>query len=170
MSETYSTTLAQYLTFTLGEETYAFDVGNVREVLEVIPITKIPRMPHFVSGVINVRGSVVPVIDLRLKLGMSLADKTVNSCIIVIEVSIEGVNTVLGVLVDSVQEVVEFDASKIEPPPKIGTGIRSDFLQGIGKRDERFVMIMNLSRVLSVEEAMMLQAAEGEPVTASASK
>ncbi len=169
MSETYSTTLAQYLTFTLGEETYAFDVGNVREVLEVIPITKIPRMPLFVSGVINVRGSVVPVIDLRLKLGMQKADKTVNSCIIVIEVSIESVNTVLGVLVDSVQEVVEFDASKIEPPPKIGTGIRSDFLQGIGKRDERFVMIMNLSRVLSVEEAMMLQEAEGEPVAASAS-
>ncbi len=169
MSETYSTTIAQYLTFTLGEETYAFDVGNVREVLEVIPITKIPRMPLFVSGVINVRGSVVPVIDLRLKLGMPMADKTINSCIIVIEVSIEGVNTVLGVLVDSVQEVVEFDASKIEPPPKIGAGIRSDFLQGIGKRDERFVMIMNLSRVLSVEEAMMLQAAEAQPVAASAS-
>ncbi len=169
MSETDSTTLAQYLTFTLGEETYAFDVGNVREVLEVIPITRIPRMPHFVSGVINVRGSVVPVIDLRLKLGMQMAGKTVNSCIIVIEVSIEGVTTVLGVLVDSVQEVVEFDASKIEPPPKIGTGIRSDFLQGIGKRDERFVMIMNLSRVLSVEEAMMLQATEGEPVAASVS-
>ncbi len=157
MNDTTSAVIGQYLTFTLGQETFAFDVGNVREVLELIPITKLPKTPEYMSGVINVRGSVVPVIDLRQKLGMPKGEKTVDTCIIVIEIPLDGTMTVLGVMVDSVQEVMEFDPSQIDPPPRIGERIRSDFLVGIGKRDDRFIMIMKITEVISAEDAELLR-------------
>ena len=158
MSET--TTVAQFLTFSLGDEVFALDVAKVREVLEMIPPTRLPHAPDYMSGVVNVRGSVVPVIDLRLKLGMGAAERTVNTCIIVIEVPLEQGMTVLGVLVDSVQEVVEFDARQISPAPRIGTGVQVDFLTGIGKRDEKFVLIMDIGRVLSEQDVRMIEEAE----------
>ncbi len=160
MNETVGATIGQYLTFKLGEETFAFDVGNVREVLELIPITKLPKTPEYMSGVINVRGSVVPVIDLRQKLGMAKGERTVDTCIIVIEIPLEGGMTILGVMVDSVQEVMEFDPSQIDPPPRIGERIRSDFLVGIGKREDRFVMIMKITEVISAEDAELLRSAQ----------
>jgi len=168
MSET--ATVAQYLTFSLGAEVFAFDVAKVREVLELIPITKVPRAPEYMSGVVNVRGSVVPVIDLRLKLGMGTAERTVNTCIIVIEVPLDGGMTVLGVLVDSVQEVVEFEGSQIAPAPRIGTGVKIEFLSGIGRREDRFVLIMDIARVLSDEDFQMLADAEGAGTAAETAK
>jgi purine-binding chemotaxis protein CheW len=162
MAETL--TIEQFLTFTLGTESYALPVGNVREVLEMAAITPLPRTPEYMRGVINVRGSVVPVIDLRLKLGMSRTEKSIDTCVAVLDVpGAEGQVTV-GALVDSVQEVVEFDAAKIEPPPRLGTGVQAEFLKGIGKREERFVMILEIGRIFEAEELDDLAAAKTAPV------
>ena len=108
----------QYLTFKLGEEVFAVDVAKVREILELTPITKVPKTPEFMRGVINVRGSVVPVVDMRLKFGMPRAKETINTCIVVMEVDMDGETSVIGALADSVQEVSEFQPEHIEPPPK----------------------------------------------------
>jgi purine-binding chemotaxis protein CheW len=147
-----TTEITQYLTFKLGEEVFALDVAKVREILEESSITTVPQTPDFMRGVINLRGSVVPVIDLRLKFGMSRTEKTVNTCIIVVEVAMEDETIVLGTLADSVQEVIEMDPSQIEPPPHIGTNLNTEFLLGMGKHNDRFVMILNIDRVFSSAE------------------
>jgi len=121
MSVTSIKETAQYLTFRLGEEIFSFPVSKVREVLDYMNITKVPKSPEYMRGVINVRGSVVPVIDMRLKFGMTQTEKTVNTSIILVEVSLDGDATVIGALADSVQEVIEFEADNIEPPPRIGS-------------------------------------------------
>ena len=146
------TETVQYLTFKLADELFALDVAKVREILEVPAITKVPQTPDFMRGVINLRGSVVPVIDMRLKFAMSAASQTVNSCIIVVEVTLDGESTILGALADSVQEVVELDAEAIEPAPHIGVKLNSEFIRGMGKVAGRFVMILDIDRVFSPEE------------------
>lgn len=145
-------TLTQYLTFTLGTEVYALEVSHVREVLEVIPITHLPRTVEHMRGVINVRGTVVPVLDLRLRFGLSRTENTVNTCIVVLDVVAEGTSVVLGALVDSVQEVVDFDSTQIEPAPRIGSGRGTDYLQGIGKRGDTFILILDIREVFSRED------------------
>lgn len=150
MNETAEST--QYLTFTLGEEVFAVDVARVREILELTTITQVPQVPPYMRGVINLRGSVVPVIDMRLKFGMSETRKTVNTCIIVVEVQMEGETIVLGALADSVQEVIEMEGGQIEPAPHIGTHLNTDFIRGMGKHDERFVMILDIDRIFSEKE------------------
>ncbi len=142
----------QHLTFKLDEEVFAVDISKVREVLEYTTVTKVPQTPDFMKGVINLRGHVVPVIDLRLKFGMTEAKKTVNTCIIIVEVTLDGDSTVLGALADSVQEVFDFEADQIEPAPKIGTRLNTDFIKGMGKRDEQFIMILDIDKVFSSEE------------------
>jgi len=142
----------QYLTFVLDEEVFAVDVARVREILEMPTITKVPQVPDFMRGVINLRGCVVPVIDLHLKFGMQPAAQTVNTCIIVVEVAMDGENIVLGALADSVQEVIEMEASQIEAAPHIGTHLRTEFLRGMGKHNERFVMILDIDKVFSSAE------------------
>ena len=154
---------AQYLTFRLGEEVFALDITQVREVLDYTAITRVPRMPEFMRGVINLRGSVVPVVDLRLKFGMSATERTVNTCIIIAEVAIGGERTLLGALADSVQEVIDLDAKQIEPPPRLGASIDAQFIRGMGKRDERFVIILDVDRVFSNDELALVQGA-GEAV------
>ncbi len=149
----------QYLTFKLGEEVFALEVANAREILEFVSITKVPRTPEFMRGVINLRGSVVPVMDMRIKFGMSQTEKTVNTCIIVVEVSVEGESMVLGALVDSVQEVFELEADQIEPPPRLGLRIRTEFIKGMGKRDNQFIMILDIDKVFSMEELELVQEA-----------
>lgn len=149
----------QYLTFKLGEEVFALEVANAREILEFVSITKVPRTPEFMRGVINLRGSVVPVMDMRVKFGMSQTEKTVNTCIIVVEVSVEGESMVLGALVDSVQEVFELEADQIEPPPRLGLRIGTEFIKGMGKRDNRFIMILDIDKVFSMEELELIQEA-----------
>ena len=150
MAEELQTT--QYLTFNLSDEVFAVDVGRVREILEITSITKVPQTPDFMRGVINLRGSVVPVIDMRLKFGMSETERTVNTCIVVVEVQMDGENTVLGALADSVQEVIEMEPSQIEAAPHIGTHLNTDFIKGMGKHNERFVMILDIDKIFSAHE------------------
>jgi len=147
----------QYLTFKLDEEVFALDVAKVREILDFTAITKVPQTPDFMRGVINLRGSVVPVVDMRLKFGMSMTEKTVNTCIVVVEVATEGETTVLGALADSVQEVIELEPGQIEPAPRIGTKLRTDFIRGMGKHDGRFIMILDIDKVFSSDEITLAQ-------------
>jgi purine-binding chemotaxis protein CheW len=158
MSVSSITETRQYLTFNLGEESFALDVDNLREILEFTKVTKVPRTPEFMRGVINLRGSVVPVIDMRLKFNLSEVEKTVNTCIIVVEVPFEDEHTIIGALVDSVQEVFDLEPGQIEPAPKIGTRLRTEFIKGIGKRDNTFVMILDVEKVFSENE---LKAVDG---------
>lgn len=153
-----------YLTFQLDEEIFAVEVFRVREVLELNKITKVPRMPDFMSGVINLRGSVVPVIDLRLKFGMTKTEKTIDTCIIVLEIEIDGENIVIGTLADSVQEVFEIDPENIEPAPKIGTRLKTEFIKGMGKREEVFLMILDINKIFSSEELEIFQEVENASV------
>jgi len=163
MSVTSITDTRQYLTFQLGNEIFAIDVSNVREILEFTTVTKVPQTPEFMRGVINLRGSVVPVLDMRLKFGMTITERTVNTCIIVVEVSFEGDTTIIGALVDSVQEVFELEPDQIEPAPKIGTQLKTEFIKGMGKRDEQFIIILDADKVFSSEELSIAQGIKGEP-------
>lgn len=147
----------QFLTFTLTDEVFAVEIAQVREVLEFSSVTRVPRTPDFMEGVINLRGSVVPVLDMRKKFRMPAAERTVDSCVIIIEVPVEDDTTVLGALVDSVNEVMEMGDGEIEPPPKIGTGLNTEFIRGMGKRDEHFVIILNTDKVFSDEELSAIQ-------------
>ncbi len=152
MSISSITETTQYLSFKLGEEIFAVDVAKVREILDVTAITKVPQTPDFMRGVINLRGSVVPVMDMRLKFGMPPTERTVNTCIIVMEVTQEGETMVLGSLADSVQEVLDLDPDQIEAAPRIGTRLRSDFIKGMGKHNDRFIIILEIDRIFSVGE------------------
>ena len=148
-----------YLTFRLGDEVFALEISQVREVLDYPQITRVPRMPEFMRGVINLRGSVVPVVDLRLKFGMSATERTVNTCIIIAELEVEGERTLLGALADSVQEVVDLEAGQIEPPPRLGASVDARFIRGMGKREEGFVIILDVDRVFSTGELALVQGA-----------
>ena len=150
----------QYLTFTLAEETFAIEIVKVREVIDYVHVTKVPRMPAFLRGVINLRGSVVPVIDLRLILGMPCIEKTVDTCVIIAEVMMAGEALHLGMLADSVQEVIDIDPSQIDPPPKLGSMLNTEFIRGMGKREEGFFIILNIDRVLSGDEIASIEAAK----------
>ena len=157
MSVTEIAEATQYLTFKLDEEIFALDVAKVREILDFTDITKVPQTPDFMRGVINLRGSVVPVVDMRLKFGMSRTEKTVNTCIVVVEAATEGETTVLGALADSVQEVIELEPGQIEPTPRIGTKLRTDFIRGMGKHDGKFIMILDIDKVFSSDEITLVQ-------------
>jgi purine-binding chemotaxis protein CheW len=154
--------ITQYLTFKLNNEVFALDITKVREVLDFTTITRVPRTPEFMRGVINLRGSVVPVVDLRLKFGMTKTEKTVNTCIIITEVELEGETTILGALADSVQEVIDLMPDHIEPAPKIGTHLNTEFIKGMGKQNERFIIILDINKVFSAEEIALVQGAEKE--------
>jgi purine-binding chemotaxis protein CheW len=152
MSVAGITDSVQCLTFQLDEEIFAIEVAKVREILDITTITKVPQTPDFMRGVINLRGSVVPVIDMRLKFGMNATEKTVNTCIIVMEITIEGETAVVGGLADSVQEVLELEPDQIEAAPKIGTKLNTEFLVGMGKHGETFIMILNIDKLFSIAE------------------
>jgi purine-binding chemotaxis protein CheW len=152
MSVNEITDTRQYLTFKLGDEVFGIEVSKVREVLDFAAITRIPRTPDFMSGVINLRGNVVPVVDLRLCFEMSKTSKTVNTCIVVVEMWIEGESTVIGALADSVEEVIDLEPEQIQPAPRMGTQIRTEFIKGMGKHDAEFIMILDIDRVFSAGE------------------
>ncbi len=159
----------QYLTFTLENEDFALDISQVREVLNIITITRVPRMPQFLSGVINLRGNVVPVIDLRLKLGMNAITKTVETCIVIVEVLIDNELTQMGALTDSVKEVIDLEPGQIAPPPKLGTKLKTEFIKGMGKQGERFLIILDIDKILSDEEiAMAIRMGEIDQLSAGA--
>ena len=152
----------QYLTFQLEDEVFALDISKVREVLDFTTVTKVPRTPDFMRGVINLRGSVVPVVDMRLKFGMTVTEKTVNTCIIITEIELDGDTTVLGALADSVQEVIDLEPEQIEPAPRIGTRLKTEFIKGMGKRDDRFIMILDIDKVFSAEELATIDSSSPE--------
>ena len=151
---------SQYLTFKLDQEIYALDITQVREVLDFTEVTKVPRMPEFMRGVINLRGGVVPVVDLRLKFDMGESERTVDTCIIIMELDIDGERTFLGALADSVQEVITLESDQIEPPPKIGTRLDTEFIRGMGKKNDDLIIILDINRVFSSSELEKFQATE----------
>jgi purine-binding chemotaxis protein CheW len=166
MATAATTETTQYLTYNLGDEVFALDIGKVREVMDFTAITKVPRTPDFMRGVINLRGGVVPVVDLRLKFGMAAAEKTVNTCIIITEVTVDGESAILGALADSVQEVIELEPGSISPPPKIGTRLKTEFIKGMGRQGDRFIIILDIDKVFSTDELALVQERQAEAETA----
>ena len=154
--------MTQYLTYKLGDEVFAIDIAKVREVLDFTTLTKVPRTPAFMRGVINLRGSVVPVVDMRLKFGMTKTEQTVNTCVIITEVTVDGDTTVLGVLADSVQEVIGLESGSIAPAPKIGTKLNNEFIQGMGKKDDAFIIIFDIDKIFSIDELISVQPGQAE--------
>jgi purine-binding chemotaxis protein CheW len=147
--------IQQYLTFTLGSEMFAVGTLSVKEIIEYGHLTEVPMMPGFIRGVINLRGSVVPVIDLSVRFGRSVTQITRRTCIVIVEVPADEGTHDIGVVVDAVSEVLEMPASDIEAPPAFGAKIRTDFIQGMGKVNGKFVILLELGKVLSVEEIAM---------------
>jgi purine-binding chemotaxis protein CheW len=152
-----ATTIDSFLSFKLADELFAANVGKVLEILEMTKITKVPKAPEYMRGVINLRGNVLPVIDARAKFGMPQAPDTIDTCIIVLDIDMEGDSVKVGILVDSVQEVLQLDENAIEPPPSIGSRYKSEFILGMGKLENEFVMILNIDQVFSSVELSIIQ-------------
>lgn len=152
MENTNKTKTDSYLSFGLGDESFAVHTDKVLSILEMTNITPVPKAPESVKGVINLRGTVLPVIDTRIKFGMKPTEITTSTCIIVFEVSIDGEITRLGALVDSVQEVLELDGSNILPAPSIGSKYRSDVILGVSNVNEKFVMIICIDTLFSSQD------------------
>jgi len=152
--------IRQYMTFRLGNELFAIAVAQVREVLEVSTITRVPTAPDYMRGVVNVRGKAIPVVDLRLRFGLPPAAETVSTRTIVMELLLDGETTVLGGIADSVHEVIEIEPSAINPPPRIAMHWKTEFIQGMGRRGGDFIIILDINAVFASEEvALMEQAA-----------
>lgn len=148
---------AQYLTFMSGGDMFAIGILAIKEIIEYGNLTSVPMMPNFVRGVINVRGAVVPVIDLAVRFGRKTSQATRRSCIVIVEAKApDGEQQDIGVMVDAVSAVMEIPAREIEPPPSFGARIRVDFISGMAKVEKKFVIALDVDRVLSVEEMTML--------------
>jgi purine-binding chemotaxis protein CheW len=160
METPVSDAISQVLTFKLDQEIFAVDVGRIREVLELTAMTKLPGTPDFVRGVLNLRGDVVPVVDLRMKLGLGMTDKTVDTCVVISEIAVDGQRVVVGVLVDSVQEVIDIDGKSLVPPPRMGNRIDASAIRGMSRRDDHFVMILDLDRIFSGHELQATAASQ----------
>lgn len=148
------TETSQYLTFRLDKEIYALGITQVREVLDFTELTKVPGMPVFMRGIINLRDSVVPVIDLKLKFNLPETQNTVDTCIIILDFVIDNETLLVGILADSVREVLTLEPDQIEPAPRMGVGINPGFIRGIGRKDKKFTIILNLGKLFSSEEIM----------------
>ena len=146
----------QYLAFTLGGETFAMDIRSIREVIQFGGITEVPLMPPFIRGVINLRGSVVPVIDLFVRFGRPASQVAHRTCIVILELAQGEATAELGILVDNVSEVLSIAASEIEPAPAFGSDLRAEFLAGVAKVGERFVILLDVNHVLSIDELAAL--------------
>jgi purine-binding chemotaxis protein CheW len=151
----------QYLAFSMGGETFAMGIRCIKEVIQFESLTRVPRMPPFLLGVINLRGSVVPVIDLFARFGRPPLPVTRRTCVVIVEVTEAEDTAVIGVMVDNVSEVLEIGASEIEPTPAFGSDIRASFIAGVGRVGNRFVLLLDPSQVLSVEEMSELAGARG---------
>ena len=143
----------QYLTFTLGHNVFAIETKMVREVLEYPRITKVPRLPHYLTGVINLRGGIVSIIDLHVMLAADIIDQTADTCIIIVEVKTEHDSFKTGLMADSVQEVVYYRPDQIGPPPTLGTKINPIFMRGIVNKDDQYTIILNIEKIFAVVEA-----------------
>lgn len=155
----------QYLTFMLGGETFAMGILAIKEIIEYGQLTTVPMMPEFIRGVINLRGSVVPVIDLSTRFGRTSTAVTRRTCIVIVEIASGEDQHDIGVVVDAVNEVLEIPGNQVEPPPSFGARIRTDFIQGMGKVNNKFIIILNVGKVLSVDEmALLTQAGAQAPL------
>ncbi len=163
--ETTSEKIISYLTFKLGEEEYAAHVSKVLNILEMTKITKVPKAPEYMKGVINLRGMVLPVIDTRIKFGMEETEYTDKTCIVVMDLDIDGDIVHVGALVDEVVAVLEIDPDQIEPAPSIGTTYQSEFIAGVAKVDEKFIMILDMIKVFSTEEMEVIKNANKQQST-----
>jgi purine-binding chemotaxis protein CheW len=155
----------QCLSFHVAGEEYAIGILQVKEIIEYDEITMVPKTPPSIRGVINLRGSVVPVVDLAVKFGLPATGVTKRTCIVIVEVDLEGEPTVMGVMADAVSQVIEFQTEDIEAPPSFGTGVDVDYLRGMGKVGKKFVLLLDIDKVLSAEEleaVASLQASEEE--------
>jgi purine-binding chemotaxis protein CheW len=141
-----------YLIFKIGEEQFGAHVGQVLNILEMTKITAVPKSPDYMKGVINLRGMVLPVIDTRIKFALPETEYTNNTCIIVMDLELEGDTIHIGAIVDSVVSVIEIDDNQIEPPPSIGDKYRSEFIYGMAKVENEFIMLLDMQKVLSSEE------------------
>jgi purine-binding chemotaxis protein CheW len=157
--ESQSYQSSQYLTFRLDKELFAVDIAKIREVLEFSTVTKVPRTPDYMRGVINLRGNVVPVVDMRLKLGLPQTERTVDTCVVIAEVVVDGDRVVLGALVDSVQEVLDLDGAYVAPPPHIGKRIDTSAVYGMGRREDEFVIILDIDKVFPSGDLKQIVAA-----------
>lgn len=153
-----------YLSFKLGGETFAANVGKILNILEMTEITKVPKAPDYIKGVINLRGTVLPVVDTRIKFGIPPTEYTNNTCILVMEVDVDGEQVQVGGLVDAVQAVLEIEEDEILPPPSIGSKYRSEFITGIAKIDDKFIMLLNMDRVFSADEIISIKEKTGETI------
>jgi purine-binding chemotaxis protein CheW len=160
MSEAALEMDTQYLTFILRDELFAVNINKVREVIEFTTVNSIPGMPPYMRGVINLRGSVVPVMDMRAKFGMGETVKGVDTCVVITEIVTGEETIVLGALTDAVQEVFDLLPDQIEPPPKIGTSIDTSFIKGMGKKGEDFVILLDIDKVFTSEEMAALASNE----------
>jgi purine-binding chemotaxis protein CheW len=158
------TETCQYMTFKLGDELFAINVSQVREVLEVTHITRVPTAPDYMRGVVNVRGKAIPVVDLRLRFGLPKGTDTVHSRIVVMELELDGEAIVLGGIADSVHEVIELEPAAINDPPRIAMRWRTEFIQGMGRRGDEFIIILDVNAVFSSEELAVVNEAIAEPV------
>lgn len=152
MKQEKQTETKSYLTFKLGDEQFGVHVSQVLNILEMTSLTKVPKSPHYMKGVINLRGQVLPVIDTRLKFGMKETEYTQNTCIIVMDLEMEGETVDIGAIADEVLSVIEIEASQVEPPPSLGAKYNSEFIYGMAKVEDEFVMLLDMQRVLSSEE------------------
>lgn len=157
MSNELRNKINSYLTFKLGDEFFAANVSKVLNILEMTKITKVPKAPAYMKGVINLRGSVLPLVDTRIKFDMPETEYTTNTCILVLDINLHNESVHVGALVDSVQEVLEIDDANIQPPPSIGTRYRSEFIEGIAKVEEEFIMILNMDLIFSTDELSILK-------------
>jgi len=146
----------KYLTFELGNEVYGIEILKVQEIIGMMNVTAVPRTPEFVRGVINLRGKVIPVVDLRIKFGMDSKDDTERTCIIVVQVSKGETSVIMGVIVDEVSEVLDIAGEQVEPAPTFGTTVNTDFILGMGKIDKKVVMLLDVNRVLGSDDFAML--------------
>ncbi len=146
----------QYLTFTVATEVFAIAISAIKEIIEYRPPTEVPMMPPHIRGVINLRGRVVPVIDLAVRFGRTKAEASRRTCIVILEIHQEDQQQEIGVVVDAVSAVLDMADADIEPPPKFGAKLRTDFISGMGKIDDKFVIILDVDKVLSIAELSML--------------
>jgi len=162
MSEAVVKESVLFLTFRIDKELLAVEVSQVREVLDVCTITRVPRTAEYMRGVINLRGSVIPVIDLRLKFGLPRTESTIDARIVVMEIMLEGALTVVGVLTDSVHDVIEIETDGIDSSPQMGTRWRTEYVGGIGKYRDQFILLLDIDRVFSAQDVAMLSESQKE--------
>ena len=157
----------QYLAFVLGGDAFAMEIRSIKEVIQYGSLTEVPLMPEFIRGVINLRGAVVPVIDLSVRFGRAATAIARRTCIVILEVPYQGDVVELGIIVDNVSEVLEIGPSEIEPAPAFGSTLRSEFLAGVGKVGGRFVILLDVNHVLAIDEMAALAAGSGREDAAS---